>query len=148
MINFLYIYEKQLIMKNIYKLFGIFLIFSCFGFTNVRTDFKYEIACDIISYNKEQKTYLLNVRVIQTDLSNDQQLLISSENAAINYKNTDELYDNSNSCKVGLLENGDFIFPDNYNYDYCLKDLLANDVALYGKYLTVTRDLMNKIENR
>lgn len=100
-------------MKKVFKLFGTFLIVSCFGFTNVKADFKYEIDCDIISYNKEQKMYLLNVRVIQTDLINDQQLLISSENAAINYKDTSKLSDNKNSCKTGLLENGDFIFPKN-----------------------------------
>lgn len=135
-------------MKNVCRLLGIFLIVSCFGFTNSRADFKYEINCDIISYNKEQKMYLLNVRVIQTDLDTDQHLLISSENAAINYKNTDKLSDNINSCKTGFMQNGDFIFPDKYDYDYCLKDLLANDVALYGKYLTVTRDLIKKIENR
>lgn len=135
-------------MKNILKLLGAFLIIACFGFTNVKGNFKYEIACDIKSYNKEQQMYLLNVRVIQTNLSNDQQLLISSENAAINYKDTSKLFDNANSCKIGLLENGDFIFPDNYDYDYCLKDLLANDVALYGKYLVATRDLIQKIENR
>ena len=135
-------------MKSIYKLLTAFLIIACFGFTNNKADFKYDIACDIISYNKEQKMYLLNVRVIQTNLSNDQQLLISSENVAINYKDTSKLSGDSNSCKVGLLPNGDFIFPDNYNYDYCLKDLLANDVALYGKYLTTTRDLIKKIENR
>src|SRR5690606_16441891 len=107
----------QLIMKNIYKLFGAFLIISCFGFTNVKSDFKYEVVCDIISYNKEQKMYLLNVRMIQTDLNNDQQLLISFENAAINYKNTNELSDNKNSCKTGLLQNGDSIFPDKFDYD-------------------------------
>jgi len=135
-------------MKNIYKLLTAFLTIVCFGFTNHKADFKYDIACDIISYNKEQKMYLLNVRVIQTYLSNEQQLLISSENAAINYKNTDEFSEDSNSCKIGLLPNGDFIFPDNYDYDCCLKDLLANDVALYGKYLTTTRDLIKKIEDR
>jgi len=134
-------------MKNVCELLGTFLIVSCFGFTNVKADFKYDIACDIISYNKDKKIYLLNVRVIQTDLSNDQQLLISSENAAINYKDTSKLSDNKNSCKTGLLENEDFIFPNNNDYDYCLKDMLSNDVALYGKYLTVTRDLIKKIEN-
>lgn len=134
-------------MKRIYKLSAAFLVIICFGFTDAKADFKYEIDCDIISYNKEQKMYLLNVRVLQTDLSNDQQLLISSENAAINYKDTSKLSDNKNSCKTGLLENGDFIFTDNNDYDYCLKDLLKNDVALYGKYLTVTRDLMKKAEN-
>jgi len=132
-------------MKNIYKLFVASLVIACFGFTNHKADFKYDIACDIISYNKEQKRYLLNVRVIQTDLSNEQQLLISSENAGINYKNTDELSDNSNSCKIGLLPNGDFIFTNNYDYDYCLKDLLANDDTLYGKYLTTTRELINNL---
>ncbi len=131
-------------MKNIFKLLGAFLIISCFGFTNVKSDFKYEVACDIISYNKEQKNYILNVRVIQTNLENDQQLLISSENVAINYKDTGEFSVNSNSCKFGLLQNGDFIFPDKFDYDYCLKDLLENDVALYSKYLTATRDLIKK----
>lgn len=135
-------------MKNVFKLFGVFLVIICFGFTNFTNDFKYEIDCDIISYNKEQKMYLFNVRVIQTDLNNDQQLLVSSENVAINYKDTSKFSHHTNSCKAGLLENGDFVFPDKFDYKYCLKDLLVNDVSLYGKYLTVTRDLMKKIENR
>src|SRR5690554_5793331 len=86
--------------------------------------------------------YLINVRVYFVNLDTGQNTLVANQNVQVGNgcgdgSNNKTMNPNqTNNCQGGYLLNGNYVVEvTNYNYDYCLLDLLLKNEEIYNQYL-------------
>ena len=110
--------------------------------------YTFSVESDLVDNRYSKDCYILNVRVYMTDTVRNEKLLVASENTQVGNGCPKKSAKNvGNNCEAGYLPNGDFVFTTELgnSFKYCLKDLLLNNEVVYGKYLQVTRELINSI---